>query len=206
MTPSAHRLIEYRLLVIRQTYHNITVLFSDLSGALEIVQQWSPLPGNARVVLYKPRGMPVQMLRRLAAAHSAVHIGAFKGVVPEEGAAKRSTIVAFRFYSLFIQAPVRQTLVMVQAESAGHFSKDTSPTPCSQYCYTVLNIFDAASAGWDPITSDDDLTPFLSGSDSDQKVARHIKVAHETILKDQWEMARKLLAIFSEICLRWICT
>lgn len=89
------------------------------------------------------------------------------------------------FYSLLIQAPVRQTLVMIQAQSnAMHLIEDPGPTPCSQYCYTALNIFDAASAGWDPITSDHDLVTLMSGSDIDQKVAKHITVARDTILKD----------------------
>lgn len=89
------------------------------------------------------------------------------------------------FYSLSIQAPVRQTLVMIQAQSnAMHRIEDPGPTPCSQYCYTALNIFDAASAGWDPINSDDDLVTLMSGSDIDQKAAKHITVARDTILKD----------------------
>lgn len=90
------------------------------------------------------------------------------------------------FYSFLIQSPVRQTLVMIQAEThSGPVVKDSAPTQCTQYCYTALNIFDAASAGWDPITSDEDLETLLSGSDIDQKVARHIKVAREAIPKDR---------------------
>lgn len=92
------------------------------------------------------------------------------------------------FYSLLIQSPVRQTLLMIQAETdPGLLIKDSGPTQCSQYCHTALNIFDAASAGWDPITSDEDLQILLSGSDIDQKVARHVKVAREAILKDRRE-------------------
>lgn len=90
------------------------------------------------------------------------------------------------FYSFLIQSPVRQTLVMIQAETnSGPLVKDSDPTQCTQYCYTALNIFDAASAGWDPITSDEDLEYLLSGSDIDQKVARHIKVAREAIHRDR---------------------
>ncbi|KAI7777892.1 hypothetical protein LA080_002944 [Diaporthe eres] len=90
------------------------------------------------------------------------------------------------FYSFLIQSPVRQTLVMIQAETnSGPLVKDSGPTQCTQYCYTALNIFDAASAGWDPITSDEDLEYLLSGSDIDQKVARHIKVAREAIHRDR---------------------
>ncbi|KAG6356043.1 hypothetical protein INS49_015428 [Diaporthe citri] len=88
------------------------------------------------------------------------------------------------FYSLLIQSPVRQTLVMIMAgTNSGLLVKDSDPTQCTQYCYTAINIFDAASAGWDPITSDEDLEPLLSGSDIDQKVSKHIKVAREAIFK-----------------------
>lgn len=87
------------------------------------------------------------------------------------------------FDSLLIQAPVRRTLIMLQREiNAGCVAKDESPTPCSRYCYTVLNIFDAASAGWDPITSDDDLGTLLSGSGLDQELAKHIRIAREMTL------------------------
>lgn len=90
------------------------------------------------------------------------------------------------FYSLLIQAPVRQTLIMIQAEiNAGPLAQDDGPTPCSRYCYTVLHIFDAASAGWDPITSDKDLGTLLSGSDLDKDLAKHIKIARETTLESR---------------------
>lgn len=73
---------------------------------------------------------------------------------------------------------------MLQAQTnTGPLNDDPGSAPCNQYCYTALNIFDAASAGWDPISSDDDLRRLLSGPDIDQKVARHITVARETILK-----------------------
>lgn len=88
------------------------------------------------------------------------------------------------FYSLVIQAAVRQTLLLVHSEI--NFSPlvgDSGPNPCSRYCYTVLNIFDAASAGWDPITSDDELGHLLSGSDLERELAKHVTTAREMQLK-----------------------
>lgn len=84
------------------------------------------------------------------------------------------------FYSLVIQAAVRQTLLMVHSKiNSSALVKDADPNFCSRYCYTVLNIFDAASAGWDPITSDDDLGPLLLGSDLEKRLARHVVTARE---------------------------
>lgn len=88
------------------------------------------------------------------------------------------------FYSLIIQAPVRQTLLMVHSKINSSASvNDADPNLCSRYCYTVLNIFDAASAGWDPITSDGDLGPLLLGSDLEKKLAKHVATAREMKLK-----------------------
>lgn len=88
------------------------------------------------------------------------------------------------FYSLVIQAPVRQTLLMVHSKiNSSPLVGDADPNLCSRYCYTVLNIFDAASAGWDPITSDDDLGPLLLGSDLEKKLAKHVATAREIKLK-----------------------
>ncbi|KAK2602864.1 hypothetical protein N8I77_009366 [Diaporthe amygdali] len=86
------------------------------------------------------------------------------------------------FYSLCIQASVRQTLSMVQAEVNVRLTAD--PYIWSQYCYIALNMFDAASAGWDPITSDQGTGHLLSGSALNQKLARHIAIARKTILEN----------------------
>lgn len=89
------------------------------------------------------------------------------------------------FYSLVIQAPVRQTLLMVHSKpeiNSSALVKDADPNSLSRYCYTVLNIFDAASAGWDPITSDDDLGALLLGSDIEKKLAKHVAIAREMTL------------------------
>lgn len=84
------------------------------------------------------------------------------------------------FYSLVIQALVRQTLLMVHSKiDSSPLVRDAEPNFCSRYCYTVLNIFDAASAGWDPITSNDDLEPLLLGSDLEKKLAKHVATARE---------------------------
>lgn len=88
------------------------------------------------------------------------------------------------FYSLVIQAPVRQTLLLVHGEiNSSPLVRDVDPDSCSRYCYTVLNVFDAASGGWDPITSNDDLGPLLLGSDLEKKLAKHITTAREMKLK-----------------------
>ena len=74
---------------------------------------------------------------------------------------------------------------MVQAES-NHWPlvNDPGSLPCSRYCYTTLNLFEAASAGWDPITSHNDFKHLLSGTHIDQKMARHVTIAREDILKN----------------------
>lgn len=86
------------------------------------------------------------------------------------------------FYSLCIQTSVRQTLSMVQAEVNVRLTAD--PYIWSQYCYTALNMFDAASAGWDPISSDHGSSHLLSGSALNQILARHIAIARKTILEN----------------------
>lgn len=101
------------------------------------------------------------------------------------------------FYSLFIQAPVRQTLVMVQGEiNFGPLVNDAGPHSCRRYCYTVLNMFDAASAGWDPITSDDDLQPLLLGSKLEKKLAKHVKIAREMELINHAHLEDETLSTF----------
>lgn len=75
---------------------------------------------------------------------------------------------------------MRQTLVMVHDDiNSGPVVKDAGSGLYRRYCYTVLKMFDAASAGWDPITSDDDLEPLLLGSDLEKKLAKHVTTARE---------------------------
>ncbi|KAI3391833.1 hypothetical protein diail_6710 [Diaporthe ilicicola] len=89
------------------------------------------------------------------------------------------------FYSLCFQALVRQTLIMVQAEvHVESLVNDALLASVKQYCYTAVNILDAASAGWDPISSDDDLGPLLVGSDLDRNMAKHITRGRKIMLTD----------------------
>lgn len=101
------------------------------------------------------------------------------------------------FYSLLIQAPVRQTLVMVHGEIHSEpLVNDAGTHSCRRYCYTVLNMFDAASAGWDPITSDDDLEPLLLGSDLEKELAKHVTVAREMELINHGHLGDETLSTF----------
>lgn len=71
---------------------------------------------------------------------------------------------------------------MVQAEvKAEALVHDASSARVGEYCYTAVNIFDAASAGWDPISSDHDLGPLSLGSELEQNLAGHIVIARKTI-------------------------
>lgn len=60
----------------------------------------------------------------------------------------------------------------------------------SRYCHTSLDLFTAAAAGWDPISSKDHLNILLTGSETDKKLSRHLSVAGNVVRETDGDEGR----------------
>ncbi|KUI59764.1 RING-H2 finger protein ATL54 [Cytospora mali] len=82
-----------------------------------------------------------------------------------------------------------------EIEAADNHTDDKSPAQLegdchpqwNRYCHTAVDLFTAATAGWDPISSEDDFhNLLLTESDIDRKVANHLIAARSlTLTKDK---------------------
>ncbi|KAI1745240.1 hypothetical protein F4680DRAFT_455561 [Xylaria scruposa] len=90
------------------------------------------------------------------------------------------------FYGLYIQSFVRRTIVFVEDQSLAHLRDYELHRNCSSYLNLATNLFEAASASYDPLVSTWSLEKEPIDHKFDVRLIKYYRLAQEALKTDLW--------------------
>ncbi|KAI0555638.1 hypothetical protein F4679DRAFT_519291 [Xylaria curta] len=90
------------------------------------------------------------------------------------------------FYGLYIQSFVRRTITFVEDQSLAHLRDHELHRNCSSYLNLATNLFEAASASYDPLVSTWSLEKEPIDHKFDVRLIKYYRLAQEALKTDLW--------------------